>query len=121
MPKFSYEDFKNQDNASRLMVIVMSKMGRPPLTHFNNLSPSQKMKFNKILNQYISDLGEEDWYNTLKTDFDQIVNEDILNEDFDASKLFIQETITDRNVLLSPEQEEWIREETEKTGEVPRY
>lgn len=119
MPRFSNEDF-NQENATRLMVITMSKMGRPPLTQFKDLPPSQKTKFNRIMNEYIQSLGE-DWETKLTDDFNLIVNEDILNEEFDAGRLFVKDTITERKVLLSPEQEEWIKEETDRTGEAPLY
>lgn len=109
MGKFSQEDF-NPENATRLMVIIMKAMGRPPLTHFRDLPPTQKTKFNRLLNEYIADLGE-DWETRLLDDFNLIVNEDILNEEFDAGKIFVRETITERNVLLSQEQEEWIKNE----------
>jgi hypothetical protein len=119
MPRFSKEDF-TQETATRLMVIVMSKMGRPPLSQFRDLPPSQKTKFNRIMNEYIQSLGE-DWETKILDDFNLIVNEDILNEEFDAGRVFVRETYSDRKVLLSPEQEEWIKEETERTGETPIY
>lgn len=116
MPKFSKEDF-TQENATRLMVIVMSKMGRPPLTQFRELPESQKTKFNRIMNEYIQSLGEY-WEKTLLDDFNLIVNEDILNEEFDAGRVFVRDTISERNVLLSPEQQEWIKKEQEEGREV---
>ena len=119
MPKFSKEDF-TQENATRLMVITMSKMGRPPLTQFKDLPQSQKTKFNRLMNEYIQSLGE-DWETKLLEEFNLIVNEDILNEEFGAGRVFVRETITERKVLFSPEQEEWIKEETERTGEAPLY
>jgi hypothetical protein len=117
--KFSKEDF-NKENATRLMVIIMSKMGRPPLTQFNDLPQSQKTKFNRLMNEYIADLGEE-WNAKLLEDFNLIVNEDILNEEFDAGRVFIRETYTDRNVMLTEEQQEWIKKEEEETGEKVVY
>jgi hypothetical protein len=39
--KFSKDDF-TQENASRLMVIIMSKMDRPTLTQFRELPPTQQ-------------------------------------------------------------------------------
>jgi hypothetical protein len=120
MPKFSKEDF-TQENASRLMVIIMSKMGRPPLTQFRDLLQTQQTKFNRLMNEYIADLGE-DWNTKLTADFDLIVNEDILNEEFDPSKVFVRDTIAERKVLLSQqEQEEWIKDETERSGVAPIY
>ena len=116
MPKFSKEDF-NQENATRLMVIIMSKMGRPPLSQFRDLPQSQKTKFNRLMNEYIADLGEE-WNAKLLEDFNLIVNEDILNEEFDAGRVFIRETYTDRNVMLTEEQQEWIKKEEEEGKKV---
>jgi hypothetical protein len=109
MSKFSKEDF-TPENATRLMVIIMASMNKPPLTHFRDLQPTQKTKFNRLMNEYIADLGEN-WQERLLGDFNRIVNEDILNEEFDASKIFVRDTITERNVLLSTEQEEWIKQE----------
>lgn len=119
MPKFSKEDFTNE-NATRLMVIIMTYMNKPPLTSFRDLPESQKNKFNRMLNEYIAKL-DENWETKLHNDFNLIVNEDILNEDFDPSKIWVRDVITEKNVLLSQEQEEWIKEETEKTGVEPLY
>ena len=116
MPKFSKDDF-TQENATRIMVIIMKSMGRPPLTQFRDLPPSQKTKFNRLMNEYIADLGE-DWETKLHEDFNLIVNEDILNEEFDAGRVFVRETITDRNVILNEEQQEWIKKEEEDGREV---
>lgn len=116
MPKFSKEDF-TQENATRLMVIIMKEMGRPPLTQFRDLPPTQKTKFNRLMNTYIADLGE-DWETKLLDDFNLIVNEDILNEEFDAGRVFVRETITERNVLLTDEQQEWIKKEEAEGREV---
>lgn len=111
MPKFSKEDF-TQENATRLMVIIMAYMNKPPLTQFKDLPESQKKKFNRLMNEYIAGLGE-DWETKLLDDFNRIVNEDILNEEFDPSKVFVKDIITERQVLLSPQQEEWIKMEEE--------
>jgi len=109
MPKFSQEDF-TPENATRLSVIVMSKLGKPPLSQFRDLVEGQKRKFNRLMNEYIQSLGE-DWKPKLLDDFNTIINEDVMNEEFDPSKIFVKDYITERNVLLSPEQEEWIKSE----------
>jgi len=110
MPKFSKEDF-TQENATRIQVIIMAYMNRPPLTQFKDLPPTQKTKFNRLMNEYIAGLGE-DWETKLLDEFNRIVNEDILNEEFDPSKVVVKEN-RERNVLLSPQQEEWIKMEEE--------
>lgn len=111
MPKFSKEDF-TQENATRIQVIIMAYMNKPPLTQFKDLPESQKKKFNRLMNEYIAGLGE-DWETKLLDEFNRIVNEDILNEEFDPSKVFVKDIITERQVLLSPQQEEWIKMEEE--------
>jgi len=116
MPRFSKEDF-NQENATRLMVIIMKEMGKHPLLQFRDLIPTQKVKFNRLMNEYIQSLGEE-WEAKLLADFNLIVGEDILNEEFDAGRVFVRETISDRNVLLSEEQNEWIKSEEAEGREV---
>lgn len=115
MPNFSKEDF-TQDNATRIQVIIMAYMNRPPLTQFKDLPPTQKTKFNRLMNEYIQSLGEC-WEKTLLDDFNRIVNEDILNEEFDPSKVIVREN-RERNVLLTDEQQEWIKKEEAEGREV---
>ena len=116
---FSEEDF-NQDNAQRLSVIIMKQMGRSPLQLFRDLPDSQKRKFNRIMNEYIKKLGLN-WETKLVDDFNLIVNEDIFNEDFDPNLTTIKNINTDRQILLSHEQEDWIKKVTEETGKEPLY
>ena len=95
----------------------MKKMGRNSLSFFRELPDSQKRKLNRlIMNEYIQNLGIN-WETTLLDDFNLIVNEDILNEDFDPTT----NINTDRQFILSQEQEEWIKKETEETGKEPLY
>ena len=114
---FSKADF-TQTVATQLTVIIMSKMSKPPLTSFFSLEKSQKTKFNRIMNEYIASLPEE-WKDKLEADFNTIVNEDILNEDFDPSKVYVKDVNSEPKMLLSPEQEQWIKEETE-AGRPPK-
>ena len=91
MYMFSKDDF-TKENAQRLSVIIM--------TPFVSLSESQKAKFNRLLNEYInSRLLGDDWLQTLLDDFNRIVNEDILNEDFDPSKVYVPIYNTERQLL----------------------
>jgi hypothetical protein len=99
---FSKEDF-NSENAQRLSVIIMTQMRENPLTLFKTLPDSKKAKFNRLLNEYIQkELQREDWMDTLLRDFNRIVNEDILNEDFDPSKEYVPIYNTDRVILNPP-------------------
>ena len=115
---FSHEDF-TPENAERLKVITNHKMLLPLMTAFYSLNPTMKTKFNRVMNEYISSLGE-DWETTLTTDFNTLINENLLNEDFDASKQYIKELTVDKKIWFSPEQEQWIKEETE-AGRPPKF
>jgi hypothetical protein len=107
---FSKDNF-TKENAQRISVIIMTKMGRPPLTPFASLPDSQKTKFNRVMNEYINEnLQRDDWFDVLLTEFNRIVNEDILNEDFDPSKQFVLEHNTDHQLLLTEEQKRFLEE-----------
>lgn len=114
---FSKEDF-TQETATRLTIIIMKQMGKPPLSSFWELPQSQKNKFNRLMNEYIALLPEE-WKDIMEADFNAIVNEDILNEDFDPAKIYVKDYNTEKQLILSPEQEEWIKAETE-AGRPPK-
>jgi len=116
MPRFSKEDF-TPENATRLSVIIMPRIGKSHLAAFRDLNPSTKIKFNRIMNEYISTLGE-DWEKTLFADFNQIVNEEILNEDFDPSKQIVPELNTDSKLLLSENQKEYFAEHPEEMTKI---
>ena len=115
MSRFSKEDF-NPENAQRLNVIVMKQMGKHPLTAFQSLGEALKKKFNRLLNEYIQSLGE-DWKETLIRDFDTIVNEDILTEEFDPSKVYIPDCRTERNLLITEDQMEFLEQRRVELGE----
>jgi hypothetical protein len=110
--KFTAEDF-TAENATRLSVIIQSKMGNPPLTPFKSLMDSQQKKFNRLLNEYVSMLGN-DWYNIILDQFNLIMQEDVLNEAFDPSKQTIGMVGGNKELLLSDEQKDFITKELEK-------
>lgn len=53
MPKFSKEDFVGEV-VTKLSVIVMTKIDKPPLAYFKDLVGSQQKKFNSALNKYVN-------------------------------------------------------------------
>ena len=74
---FSHELFIK--HATRLQVIVMSRISKPPLTNFNLMNPKQKRVFDTELNAYIKQLPaglEED---TLLNDFNTVCHEEVFN------------------------------------------
>lgn len=97
---FGKDDF-NPENATRLSVIIMTKMNKPPLTSFKSLDPSVQTKFNRLMNQYIQALPD-DYMPKLLEDFNQIVNEDIMNESFNPSMFDVPRG--DHKLLLTEEQ-----------------
>lgn len=113
--KFTADDF-TAENATRLSVIIQSKMGNPPLTPFKSLMESQQKKFNRLLNEYVSMLGD-DWYNIILDQFNLIMQEDVLNESFDPSKQVIGLCGGNRELFLSDEQKDFITNELNKTTE----
>jgi len=110
--KFTANDF-TAENATRLSVIIQSKMGNPPLTHFKSLMDSQQKKFNRLLNEYVNAL-DDDWYNAIIRDFNLIMQEDVLNEAFDPSKQVVGLCGGNRELLLSDEQKEFITKDLGK-------
>jgi hypothetical protein len=113
--KFQATDFKGE-TATRLGVIIQSKMGNPPLMLFRDLGESQKKKFNRLLNEYVNMLGE-DWENIIQDQFNLICSEDIFVESFDPSKLDILLTGGNKELLLTEEQKEFITKDLGKTIE----
>jgi hypothetical protein len=117
MPHFSKEDW-TPENATRLNLIVMTKMALDPFSLFKDLGESQKKKYNRILNQYIQSLGENG-VEQLKADFDQLVMEDILTEKFKPEKVFVPVMNSEPQLLLREDQKEfWEQSEREREERV---
>ena len=113
MPYFSKEDW-TAENATRLNLIVMTKMALDPFSLFRDLGESQKKKYNRILNQYIQSLGENG-VEQLKQEFEQLVTEDILTENFKPEKVFVPVMNSEPQLLLREDQKEfWETSEKER-------
>jgi len=78
---FRQSDFEGETK-QRLLVIVMSRIGKFPLTPFHRLLNGEKAKFNEVLNQYISDLPDENWEQHITDDFNQICSEEVFTSLF---------------------------------------
>jgi len=122
MPCFSKEDW-TPENATRLNLIVMTKMALDPFSSFRDLEESQKKKYNRILNQYIQSLGDKG-VEQLKEEFDQLVMEDILTEKFKAERCPVQILKKEPQLLLREDQKEFWetseREREERVAELVR-
>lgn len=113
MPYFSKEDW-TPENATRLNLIVMTKMALDPFSLFKDLGESQKKKYNRILNQYIQSLGENG-VEQLKQEFDQLVTEDILTDKFKPETVFVPQINSEPQLLLREDQKEfWETSERER-------
>ena len=101
---FSQQQFS--DNATRLKVIIFSRLDRPPLSNFHKLNPKEQRLFNLELNSYIRalPLGKEE--ETIISNFNAVCNEEIYH---DFKKLKI-----DKMVLPSSTKEEIEKEEPEQ-------
>lgn len=113
---FGKDDF-TKENAQRLSVIIMPKLGYGPLHSFKSLGDSQQKKFNRVMNEYIRALPDE-WEPVLLGDFNRIVNEDILNEDFNPANQFVPSYNVTRETLLSEEQKDYFADKPEELEKV---
>mgnify|MGYP003660761152 CR=1 FL=1 len=109
---FTQSDFKMAENTQRLSIIVMKRMGKHPLLAYKSLTETNQKKFNRLLNEYINEItiGDSNWRERLKADADQLIAEDIFNEDFCPSKVYVPHTDPNRQLLLSEEQKEFFQE-----------
>lgn len=114
MSYFTKEDFKGE-NCERLNLVINHKMGLPLLTSFHSLTDSKKKKFNKMLNEYINtNLGNfVNWQDILKNEFNEIVSEEYLNENFKPDKQIVPILNTHNELLISKEQQEFLEKDPE--------
>tara|TARA_R110000824_G_C14773911_1_gene631237 strand:- start:38 stop:334 length:297 start_codon:yes stop_codon:yes gene_type:complete len=82
---FSPDDFADTETSKMLNVVVMMKIGKPPLTNFHKMIIKDKKIFNTTLNEYIKTFLDETWKETLIQEFNRILTDEIFNEEFKAS------------------------------------
>ena len=75
---FSQKEFK--DNVTKLKIIALSKMNIDVLTAFNSLQQKQKREANRIINEYIKNLPEEDFQDIIECDFRNVIADDIFHD-----------------------------------------
>jgi len=93
-------------------------IGKHPMSSFHTLPETQKRKFNRTMNDYIRDRLGENWEEVLHEDFNAVVLEDILNEDFDPSKQFVPELNSKTELILNEEQNEYFEKNPEELGKI---
>jgi hypothetical protein len=115
MSYFTKEDFSR--HWERLTVIVNHKIGQPVLTPFKSHSDLKKKKFNKILNEYIREIGAHaNWEERLLNEFNELVQEELWdNPKFKVENQFVKEG--GHEVLLTEEQKEFLEKKRIELGE----
>jgi len=83
---FSAADLLNAETATRLRTIVFYQMRLDLMGTFGGLLTSEKLTFNRLMNEFIASLPDEGWEKALTDEFNEIVLKNILNDKFDASK-----------------------------------
>jgi len=94
---FTLDDLKKQETLTKIQVVIMCKMEKPPLTPFKTLSVGNQRRFNEQLNAYIRtfpDLQEE-WELKLQEDFNTACIEDLFVPTFRAENQFVAVLNTD--------------------------
>jgi len=86
---FTLEDFKNRDILTKIQVVIMVQMERPPLTGFKTLSVGNQRKFNEKLNAYIRTFPEDGWEAKLQEDFNIACIEELYTDTFKAETQFV--------------------------------
>lgn len=71
---FSLEEFNKSDIRTKINGVVMNIIYDNPLKEYCSLSPLERKKYNKTMNDYINtNLNGEDWYNKLTDEFNEYV------------------------------------------------
>jgi len=83
---FSTDDFANPEITQKLGVVIMTKIGKPPMTNFHKLLSKDKKYFNKTMNEYIKTFVDNKWNEQLTNEFNHICNDDIFTEEFNPQK-----------------------------------
>jgi len=102
------EDFAK--HAQRISVIVMSRIGKHPLTSFNRLVNGEQRKFNRIMNEYLNSLGE-DWETKLTEEFNRVCDEDLFTDSFNPEYVPVSQREGGKELLLTEEQLAFVDKE----------
>jgi hypothetical protein len=98
---FSNDDFTNDEINAKLSVIVMTMIGKPPMTNFHKMLDKDKRKFNGTLNEYIKKLPKEEWKDILTSQYNHICSDEIFNEQFNPKKYEPMDINTEIQLLES--------------------
>ena len=106
---FTLKNMKDKDTLTKIQVIIMVELGKPPLTSFKSLSLGGQRKFNEKMNAYIKKFPELDelWELQLQQDFNNACMEELWVPTFKAENQFVAILNTDV-IRLRREGEEHI-------------
>jgi hypothetical protein len=72
---FCLEEFNKPEIRTKLNGVVMNTIYDNPLKEYSSLNGLERMKYNKVLNNYINlTLVGDDWYAKLTDEFNEIVS-----------------------------------------------
>jgi len=94
---FTLVDLRKNDNHTKIQVVLMVEMGKPPLTPFKSLSLGGQRKFNERLNTYIKSFpdNEEEWDAKIQEDFNTACLEELFVPSFRPENQFVAILNTD--------------------------
>ena len=83
---FSPSDFLDAEVSNMWCVVIMTKIGKQPLTNFHKMLAKDRLIFNRELNAYIVSFPDDNWKDILTKDFQNVCCDEIFNEEFQPSK-----------------------------------
>jgi hypothetical protein len=113
---FTFDDFKNPANQTKIQAIVLDKMNLDLTTNYHELSTRQQKKFQKIQNEYLNTapFKEDNWIETLTDDFNEIAS-DFMNGKKNYLHM-VDNTILDKEMVYRDENEKIYHENELKSG-----
>ena len=81
---FSKTDFENEEIQTMLRTIVLHKMNKNVLLTFHSMNEKDKKEMNHLMNMYIQELTEENWFDKVQDEYTTIINNQIFTDDFKA-------------------------------------
>ena len=87
----------------------MSQMGKYPLMSYRRLINGEQRKFNRLMNEYLSNLGE-DWEERIIADFNRICDEELFTDSFNPELIPVSQREGGKELLLTEEQKVFVDE-----------
>ena len=98
---FNHTHFHTNEFRTRLLVIIMHRLGKNIITPFNDLLPTEQYEFNIKLNEYIDSLPSN-FEETIIDDFTKICNETLFTSKFNPQQFAVQTTFCNEISTCNP-------------------